>query len=169
MNKFAGVLLSTCLMSGSASWGLCKAVENCINNNPARALKVAIFIGWPLVSATSNVINAFKKSAEAKKVIWNTLTESAYSSSDNKVRKAPNLHYSLTREEDNLKYWIIWDSIAALSCIGPCIGPLIAIDPTIWLGACIYSAAYLIEGNIKQLNDKSKECFETLDIPRMPH
>ena len=169
MNKFAGVLLSACLMSGSASWGLCKAVENCINNNPARALKVAIFIGWPLASATSNVINAFKKSAEAKKVIWNVLTESAHSSSDNKVRKAPDLHYSLTRGEDDIKDGMIWNSMVTLGCIAPCLGPLIAIDPTIWLGACIYSAAYLMNSDIKRLNDKSKECFESLDIPRMPH
>lgn len=165
MNKFAGVLLSACLMSGSASWGLCKAVENCINNNPARALKAAIFIGWPLASATSNVINAFKKSAEAKKVIWNVLTESAYSSSDNKVRKAPDLHYSLTREEEVLKSSIICDSF--LAWFG--IGPLIAIDPIIGLGACIYFAGSLMDYDIKRLNDKSKECFETLDIPRMPH
>ncbi len=165
MNKFAGVLLSACLMSGSASWGLCKAVENCINNNPARALKVAIFLGWPLASATSNVINAFKKSAEAKKVIWNVFTESAYSSSDNKVRKALDLHGSLTRGEDNIKDGMMWNSMVILGCISP----LILIDPIIGLGACIYSADYLMNSDIKRLNDKSKECFETLDIPRMPH
>ena len=165
MNKFAGVLLSACLMSGSASWGLCKAVENCIINNPARALKVAIFLGWPLASATSNVINAFKKSAEAKEVIWNVLTESAHSSSDNKVRKALDLHYSLTRGKEAIKDGMMWNSIVTFGCISP----LIAIDPIIGLGAYIYSNAYLIDNDIKRLNDKSKECFETLSIPRMPH
>lgn len=167
MNKFAGVLLSACLMSGSASWGLCKAVENCINNNPARALKVAIFIGWPLASATSNVINAFKKSAEAKKVIWETLTKSAASSSDNKVRKAPKLHDSLTNAERDIKNSIILHSFLGL--IHGCVWTTLVGDPIIGAGISIFYAASITNIDIKILNDRSDKCFETLSIPRMPH
>lgn len=68
MNKFTAVLLSACVLSGSASWSMCKAVEYLLDKNCARVPKVALLICAPLAYGCFDCIRTLKKSAETKKL-----------------------------------------------------------------------------------------------------
>ncbi len=68
MNKFASVLLSACVLSGSASWGMCQAVGNFVKNNPVRCCQAALLVGAPLALGCADYVNALKESAETKKL-----------------------------------------------------------------------------------------------------
>ena len=69
MNKFTAVLLSACLLSESASWSMCKAVEYLLDKNCARVPKVALLICAPLAYGCFDCIRTLKKSAETRKLI----------------------------------------------------------------------------------------------------
>lgn len=102
MNKFTGILLSACLLSGSASWGMGQAVENLVKNNPTKCCKAALLIGAPLAYGCFSYIRAFNKSAKTKELIKQVLTERK-TTSDELNNYAVQLYHDLSFKEQKLK------------------------------------------------------------------
>ena len=102
MNKFIAILLGSCLLSGSASWGMCQAVGNFVQDNATRCCKAVLCAGIPLAYGCFNYVSAFKKSAKTKK-----LAEKVIRENESYREVALKHHQDLTLKENNLKIWFL--------------------------------------------------------------
>ena len=153
MNKFAAVLLGACLLSGSASWGMNKAIECFVDKNCARLPKVALLICAPLAYGCFDYIRTSRKSAETQK-----LAEKIASEHEEYKEIAQKCIADLKTQERSIKYASI-----VLSCIFGCLiagmsnsildGDLIAVTG-ITICLAVFNIGIYIE-DLQSIVDKS--------------
>ena len=150
MNKFAAIVLSACLLSGSSSWSMGQAIENFVKNNPARCFKAALLIGVPLAYGTVNYISALKKSTNSKKLIEKFVGKSIIGNHEC-YEEAFQLYQDLTLKENTLKFTFVEGYV-----IGGCASALSMLfgarDPITIAGVGIITAVTNVMGHVRELN-----------------